>query len=763
MEKKHILVISQYFYPEPFRINDICQEWVKRGYKVTVVTGIPNYPEGKFYDGYGYRKKRIEKWNGITILRLPLIPRRHSSIGLIANYLSFVCSGFLWKCFSKVKADYVFTFEVSPMTQALVGVWYAKKHNIPNYLYVQDLWPENVEIVTGIHNQSILKPIGKMVDYIYRNCDEIFATSPSFVKEICKRGVSEEKVHYWPQYAEDFYKPLEKKPVPEIPDEDVFKIIFTGNIGYAQGLDILPKTAELLKKEEGKVKFYIVGEGRYKEEFLKELKERNVEEMFCMIGRQPSERIPELLAACDAAFLSFMDNPLFEMTIPAKLQSYMACGMPIIAAASGETKRIIEEAECGVCCGIGDEKRLACVIKGLATDEKNRIHKLRINAREFYQYNYEKRFLMDQIERYFNKGKVIMRAIIEENKKLICCSSKYYLYYHRGNFFCKSIANEKIENIGNIKLSIKNAICSKLRLLERMFRLEPRCGYFVNENDAVVSYNGKVLLISCPKREVIIEHFFREKMSNTLGFCPINNLPGFDDTLLYGEYFQNYNKKEVSIYSRKEGKWSKVYTFKAGSIKHIHSIFVHPKRDSIIVFTGDTDEESAIWEIRNGFKDVKVLVSGKQMYRSDVGIPYGNGIIYATDTPLEQNAIYFLEEINGEVKIEKIKTINGPCIYGLESNNKLLLSTSVEPDSNITGIRYLFTNVLGKGVKDHYSYIYSGNINDGFFEIYKGKKDVFPMALFEFGNFQFINDENGDALVFAKSIKKFDGKTFRLI
>ncbi len=398
MNQKHILVISQYFYPESFRINDICQEWVKRGYKVTVLTGIPNYPEGKFYKGYGYFERRIEKWKGITILRLPIIARGKSSMRMIANYISFIISGYLWRCFTKIKADYVFTFEVSPMTQALIGVWYAKKNKVPNYLYVQDLWPENIKIITGIRSSIILKTIGKMVDYIYRNCDEIFATSQSFVQAIYKRGIPREKLHYWPQYAEDFYKPLKRKPTLEISDDDAFKIIFTGNIGYAQGLDILPKTAELLKKDSSDVKFYIVGDGRYKKEFQQEIRQRHVEDMFVLIGRQPAERIPELLDSCDAAFLSFMDNPLFEMTIPAKLQSYMACGMPIIAAVSGETKRIIDEAKCGECCNIGDSEGLKIVVNLLMDNDK--FVNYGVNAREYYCKNFDKYNLLEDIEKY---------------------------------------------------------------------------------------------------------------------------------------------------------------------------------------------------------------------------------------------------------------------------------------------------------------------------------------------------------------------------
>lgn len=397
MRKKHILVISQYFYPEQFRINDMCAEWVKRGYKVTVLTGYPNYPQGKYYDGYGWFKRTRQRWRGVDIIRIPLTARGQGSVKLALNYFSFVVSGFFWALTTNVKADYAFTFEVSPMTQALIGTWYSKRRKIPNYLYVQDLWPENVEIVTGIHSPLVIKPIEAMVNHIYKHCDVIFATSPSFVKEIQKRVQKDKnKVKYLPQYAEDFYKPVERKPVPEIPNDDSFKIIFTGNIGKAQGLDILPKTAKLLKGKE-KVKFVIVGDGRDKDNFLKQIADNGVQDMFIMIDRQPPERIPELLAACDAAFISFMPDPLFEKTIPAKLQSYMACGMPIIAAANGETKRIIEEAKCGKCVELGNFDELANKIIYMRSVC---LADMRKNAQMYYSNSFSKKSVLRLINQY---------------------------------------------------------------------------------------------------------------------------------------------------------------------------------------------------------------------------------------------------------------------------------------------------------------------------------------------------------------------------
>lgn len=399
--QKHILVISQYFYPENFRINDMASEWVKRGYKVTVLTGIPNYPQGEYYDGYDLKHHRQENWHGMDIIRIPLVPRGHNAVGMILNYMSFVSSGMIWNIVNKIEADYVFTFEVSPMTQALIGCRYAKKHHVPHYLYVQDLWPENVEIVTGITNPLVIKPINKMVDYIYKHTDQIFTTSPSFVDAIVNRDVpvDPQKVHYWPQYAEEFYHPVEDPKAEELQGNEAFKVIFTGNIGYAQGLDILPKAASHLKGEN--IQFVIVGDGRYKEELLDEIHARGLDDLFIFTGRKDAQDVPNYLSACDVAFLSFMDTPLFTKTIPAKLQSYMACAMPIVAVADGETKRIINEANCGYCSAFGDDQGLAEILIKM---KKENLSELGKHSLDYFSSHFTKKMLMDEIDTYFQEG-----------------------------------------------------------------------------------------------------------------------------------------------------------------------------------------------------------------------------------------------------------------------------------------------------------------------------------------------------------------------
>ena len=398
--KKHILVISQYFYPENFRINDMAREWVKRGYKITVLTGIPNYPMGKFFDGYSWTQKRYEKWNGIKIIRIPVIARGQGSVRMVLNYLSFMVSGWLWNRFINKKADMVFSFEVSPMTQVKVGCDYAKKHGVPHFVYVQDLWPDNVETVTGIHNRAIIGPIDRMVDKIYRQVDRIFVTSPSFVKAVVNRKVhvDRRKVTYWPQYAEEFYRPLSPQKVDGIDSSDTsFKIAFTGNIGTAQGLDVLPKAAMLLKNEN--VKFIIVGDGRYQEVFEKKIKTFGVEDKFIMIPRVEAEKIPMILSVCDAGFISFNKTPLWEKTIPAKLQSYMACGKAIVASASGETERIINDADCGICCKIGNARALADGIRKIMQLD---VTKMGENSRKYFEREFDKKKLMDEMDKYIN-------------------------------------------------------------------------------------------------------------------------------------------------------------------------------------------------------------------------------------------------------------------------------------------------------------------------------------------------------------------------
>ncbi len=443
-KKIHILVHDQHFYPEEFRINDIAKSLVQRGYKVTVITGIPNYPKGEFFEGYGYRSRRRETWEGMDIIRIPIIPRGHNKLQLIFNYFSFPISGFFWNMKTKVDADYVFMFETSPMTQCKVGCRYGKKHKVPVILYMQDIWPESIEMTLGIHNKILLAPIVHMVNKIYKGCDKILVTSESLRKLVDSRVDREGLVEFYPQYAEESYFPIDKEDcieaykksiadkgcynsdadkgtntleetgtssdsflelLDELANDTRFKIMFTGNIGQAQGLEILSEAAkgleDGLKKE---ILFVIVGDGRYKQELLEIIEKDGTKDSFKFIDRQPSLKIPYLLSMADVAFLSVKDGDY----IPAKMQSYMACAKPILVCADGEPERIINESNAGLCSHVEDAVALRKNIIKLYELKKADGNALDEMGQRAYVYNkehFDKEKLLDQLETYFDKDK----------------------------------------------------------------------------------------------------------------------------------------------------------------------------------------------------------------------------------------------------------------------------------------------------------------------------------------------------------------------
>ncbi|MCI9595214.1 MAG: glycosyltransferase family 4 protein [Lachnospiraceae bacterium] len=398
MKKKRILIISQYFKPENFRINDIATELVKKGYKVIVLTGIPNYPLGKFYEGYDYRHRRYEKWNGIYIIRIPLIARGSNSVRLVINYLSFMLSGFIWKCLVDVHADLVFTYEVSPMTQGMVGVWYAKKHHIPHYIYVTDLWPENVKYTTGIHNKMIIGILQIIVDYIYHNSDKILTSSRSFIEPIRRRKVDKLKIEYWPQYAEDIYKPMKFTKHPE--DTQLY-LVFAGNVGYAQGLNILVEAARILRTKNLNVRFHIIGDGRYLFKLKEIIKAENLEKYFQFTPHQPQEEVVKFLSQADALLITLAKNEVFAITIPAKTQSCMACGKPILVSADGEVQRIIREAKAGLVSDAEDVNGFVKNIEKMIIISDADLKQYGKNALMYSYKNFNKYQLLDRLEEIF--------------------------------------------------------------------------------------------------------------------------------------------------------------------------------------------------------------------------------------------------------------------------------------------------------------------------------------------------------------------------
>lgn len=393
-----ILIISQYFYPESFRVNTLAKELVRRGHSVTVLTGYPQYPYGEIYDGYGYDIPYDKEWNGVNIQRLKVKPRGHNALGLLSNCVTFVTEGNKWVKKCDEKFDIVYVFEVSPVTVGLPAVKYRKKFGSPMLFNVQDLWPENVIEVLGINNKLIIGVINKIVDKIYNNSDRILCSSNGFVKNIEGRGVSSERLVFWPQFCETpDYDRLEK---PECFDENYFNVVFTGNIGFAQGLDLLVNTAELMRDKA--VKFYIVGDGRAKEELSELVIDMKLSDKIFFVGKVSEHEANCYVKFSDCAYLSFSDSKLFDLTIPAKLQTYLACGAVVLGAAGGESADIIKNAECGLVAlkNPSDVAEKIEVLMNMSDENRNEFKK---NSLAYFNSNFKMSKVVDDLEGIFHQ------------------------------------------------------------------------------------------------------------------------------------------------------------------------------------------------------------------------------------------------------------------------------------------------------------------------------------------------------------------------
>ena len=389
----NILVMSQYFYPENFRVNDFCTELVRRGHSVTVLTGYPQYPKGKIYDGYGFSEPYEKNWNGVKVERVKMKPRGRTPFGLLNNCYTYVAEANKWVKKCNTRYDIVYVFEVSPVTVGLPAVTYKKKFGTPVAFNVQDLWPENVESVLGIHFKPLIKTIDYIVDKIYTNSDYILCSSNGFVENIKARGIDADKIYFWPQFCNA--PKFDEMSKPKEYSDEFFNVVFSGNLGYAQGLDLLIDTATRLKNE--KIRWYLVGDGRAREHLEERVAENGLEKNVIFVGKVTEDKSNEYVRFADCAYLSFKDDKLFDMTIPAKLQSYLACGTPIIAAASGESAGIIESARCGTAVERNPEK-VSAAVKAMADASEAEHADMRANAQRYFDENFAKEKVVDKFE-----------------------------------------------------------------------------------------------------------------------------------------------------------------------------------------------------------------------------------------------------------------------------------------------------------------------------------------------------------------------------
>lgn len=393
-----ILFVCQYFHPETFRGNDICFDWARKGMDVTVITGIPNYPHGHFYKGYGLFKRRSEVINGVKVIRVPIVPRgEKSSIKMLMNFFSYALVASLYTLYYSFtkRFDFVFVQQLSPVMMSIPAILYKKIRHVPLYTWVLDLWPESLQAAGGINNQFILNVFGSFSSLEYKNSDKILMSSKAFSRSILKKGPFQDKLLYFPNWAEDVFSSNSVyKDIPKLPMG--FKIMFAGNIGEAQDFDNI-MAASLILQNETNIHFVIVGDGRKKEWVDGFVKEHQLQNTVHTLGRWPLESMPTFFSQADVMLVSLKDELIFNLTAPAKIQAYMQSRKPIIGMINGEGSSLINESKCGFTVEAGDSKSLAEVIKKMSSLSSNTLKEMGENGYNFCEANFNKEQLLNHL------------------------------------------------------------------------------------------------------------------------------------------------------------------------------------------------------------------------------------------------------------------------------------------------------------------------------------------------------------------------------
>ncbi len=394
----HVLIVSQYFWPENFRINDLAIGLLERGHQVTVLTGVPNYPEGSFFAGYGYFSKQ-QNYHGVKVLRVPLIPRgKGGGLRLALNYISFAISSTVAAPFvCKEKYDLIFVFQLSPITSALPALLLKKIKKIPILFLIQDLWPESLLATGAVKSKLLLSLVARLVSFIYQRCDKILIQAKSFACSVQQYGGATVFTDYFPNSAEGLFCATSSAmpAIPHLPDG--FKVIFTGNIGAAQDFETIISAVEKLKGYK-EIHWIIVGDGRRREWAEAEAKKRGLTAHIHFMGRFPLDTMPVFFSQADALLVTLKKEPIFAMTIPSKIQSYLAFGKPIIAALDGEGAKIIEEARAGFIAPSGKPDKLADAVLKLYKIPKLDREKMGVNGKAYYEANFDREMLLDRLE-----------------------------------------------------------------------------------------------------------------------------------------------------------------------------------------------------------------------------------------------------------------------------------------------------------------------------------------------------------------------------
>ncbi len=401
----NVLIVSQYFWPEPFKINDLVLNLKRRGHTITVLTGMPNYPEGRLYPGYGLSSPLREQWEEIQIVRAPLITRgRAAGMRLAMNYLSFALSAcILGPLLCRGRFDVILVYEPSPITVGFPGLLMGWLKHAPVLLWVQDLWPETV-LALG-QRKWLVRLAALFANFVHHQSDLLLLQSEAFAQPLMARGTSRQRLRYFPNWAEDFYKPSPEHcgidPLPQIQGCHI-AIVFAGSIGGAQSFETILDAAQQLRDRE-EIHWIILGDGIMRLWVEEQIRSRGLGSTVKLLGRYPPEQMPAFFSRADALLVTLLPDPVFALTIPSKIQSYLAAGRPIIGALDGEGARIIAESGAGLVANAGDAQGLAqCVLKIAAMTSAERTA-MGQRGRAYFENHFNREKLVGQLETWMHE------------------------------------------------------------------------------------------------------------------------------------------------------------------------------------------------------------------------------------------------------------------------------------------------------------------------------------------------------------------------
>ena len=396
-----ILLVTPVYWPELFRINDLTLALVAAGHEIEVLAGMPNYPEGRIYTGYSWRGPFDERWGGARILRFPVFPRgKGRAWELVLHYVSWLlgaCGRLLGN--SAADWDVIFVFQTTPVTAALPALLARRFSGAPAVIWVQDLWPEIVRASGLVTHPVLIRAIGWLSNAIYGAFDKVVTQSVGFMEALALRGVPHERLSCIHNWAEALYGVAETSPGSSAvsPWPGDFVVMFAGNLGRVQGLPTVLEAAERLKAHPH-INWVLIGDGALADWLKDEIVNRGLQQTVWLLGRHPVERMPEFFAMADTLLLSLGRSEALALTVPGKLQSYMASGKPIIGSADGEAARVIEASGAGWVAPAEHPEELADLVlkmAGLTVAERIAMGQA---GREYYELNFDRNECIKNIE-----------------------------------------------------------------------------------------------------------------------------------------------------------------------------------------------------------------------------------------------------------------------------------------------------------------------------------------------------------------------------